>query len=380
MKSDTTVWKSPRDYLASRQPDNPVAFFCPRTLHKTAEMFLEGFPGLVTYAVKANPDAAVITNLHAAGLRAFDVASPVEIDLVRTMAPTATMHYNNPMRSRDEIAHAVDVGVRSYSVDSFTEFDKLQQMVPSEGTEMSVRLKLPVKGAAYDFGEKFGADAEKSVELLKQARTAGYLASMTFHPGTQCFDPQAWVSYMATCADVAKRAGVSLHRLNVGGGFPSHRAGDAPALEPIFRAIEEGVCLHFGTDAPMLVCEPGRAMAAEAFTLVARVKGIGDNGSVYLNDGIYGGLTEFRDLDTLKRVQCLSSEGQPRTGAGSTRTVFGPTCDSLDKLPDGLNLPSDIAEDDYILFSGMGAYVHATCTRFNGYGDIKTVTVSGFAY
>ncbi|MCP5087585.1 MAG: type III PLP-dependent enzyme [Rhodobacteraceae bacterium] len=380
MKSDTSVWKSPRDYLAARQPDSPVAFFCPRTLHQTAEEFLEGFPGLVTYAVKANPDPAVIANLHAAGLRAFDVASPVEIDLVRAMATTATLHYNNPVRSRAEIAYAVNAGVRSYSVDSFGEFDKLAELVPAEGTEMSVRLKLTVKGAAYDFGEKFGANAEKAVDLLKRASAAGYLTSMTFHPGTQCFDPQAWVSYMATCADVAKQAGVALHRLNVGGGFPSHRAGDAPALEPIFKAIEGGVKAHFGKNTPMLVCEPGRAMAAEAFTLVARVKGIGDNGAVYLNDGIYGGLTEFRDLDTLKRVNCLSSDGQPRFRKGTLRVVFGPTCDSLDKLPDGLNLPGDIAEGDYILFSGMGAYVHATCTRFNGYGDIRTVTVSGFAY
>ena len=380
MKSETTVWKSPRDFLSAKQPDRPVAFFCPRTLHQTAERFLEGFPGLVTYAVKANPDAAVITNLHAAGLRAFDVASPVEIDLVRTMAPTATMHYNNPVRSREEIAHAVAVGIRSYAIDSFAEFDKLQAMVPAEDTELSVRLKLPVKGAAYDFGGKFGADAAKAAELLKRAKKAGYLTSMTFHPGTQCFDPQAWVAYTATCAKVARDAGVTLHRLNVGGGFPSDRNGQAPDLEQIFEAIRDGAGKHFGKDAPMLVCEPGRAMVAEAFTLANRVKGISDAGAIYLNDGIYGGLTEFRDLDTSERFNCLSTEGQPRVGDQVRRTVFGPTCDSLDTLPEGLNLPDDIAEDDYILFRGMGAYVHATATRFNGYGDILTVTVSGFAY
>ncbi len=380
MKSDTSVWNSPREFLAAKNPDKPVAFFCPRTLHQTAERFLDGFPGLVTYAVKANPDAAVITNLHAAGLRAFDVASPVEIDLVRTLAPTAMMHYNNPVRSREEIAHAVDVGIQSYSVDSFAEFEKLQEMVPVNNTEIAVRLKLPVKGAAYDFGEKFGADAEKAVELLKRTKAAGFMTSMTFHPGTQCFDPQAWVAYMETCADVAKQARVKLHRLNVGGGFPSNRHGQAPDLENIFAAIQAGVERHFGSDGPMLVCEPGRAMVAESFTLVTRIKGIGDGGAIYLNDGIYGGLTEFRDLDTSERFNCLSTTGRPRIGTQLKRIVFGPTCDSLDKLPEELNLPDDISEDDYILFSGMGAYVHATCTRFNGYGDIRTITVSGFAY
>jgi ornithine decarboxylase len=33
-------------------------------------------------------------------------------------------------------------------------------MVPPEGCEISPRFKLPVAGAAYDFGSKFGASVE----------------------------------------------------------------------------------------------------------------------------------------------------------------------------------------------------------------------------
>ena len=40
-------------------------------------------------------------------------------------------------------------------------------MVPADGCEISVRFKLPVGGAAYNFGAKFGATAELAVELLQ---------------------------------------------------------------------------------------------------------------------------------------------------------------------------------------------------------------------
>ena len=65
---------------------------------------------------------------------------------------------------------------------------------------------------------------------------------------------------------------------------------------------------------------------------------MGDGGAVYLNAGSYGGLTEFRDLDTSGRFNCLSTEGQPRVGDQVRRTGSGPTCVGRarrDKTPAG---------------------------------------------
>ena len=111
------IWQTRDGFLRQFGPDLPVAFFDPKVLTDTANMFHAGFPGLVTYAVKANPTARVLRGLIAAGIKAFDVASPVEIDLVRDLLPEADLHYHNPIRSVQEIRHAVENGVRSYSVD-----------------------------------------------------------------------------------------------------------------------------------------------------------------------------------------------------------------------------------------------------------------------
>lgn len=371
-----TIWASPSEFLRTQQPENPVMFFAPMVLQATARRFLEGFPGLVTYAVKSNPDEMVIQNLVAAGIRGFDVASPVEIALIRRLAPGAAMHYNNPVRSRAEIGFAVDQGVRSYSVDSGTELDKLIALVPAAGCEISVRFKLPVSGAAYNFGAKFGATVEVAAALLARVAEAGFVPSLTFHPGTQCTDPAAWDAYIRAAADICAMAGVRARRLNVGGGFPAHRLmGVLPDLQAIFALIGRVTAEAFGADAPALVCEPGRGLVAESFSLATRIKAIRDGAHVFLNDGCYGAMDELPITGIIDRITVLSPEGERRDGVLADHIVFGPTCDSVDRLPGEVALPGDMAEGDYVLFAGMGAYSTATNTRFNGFGDLTIATV-----
>ena len=185
----------------------------------------------------------------------------------------------------------------------------------------------------------------------------------------------AWRSYIKAAADVARQADVHLHRLNVGGGFAAHRVGRAPDLEAIFDGIADEVSQSFGRHAPALVCEPGRAMVADAFSLAARVKARRGDEAVFLNDGIYGGLSEARDMIMVDRIDVINPDGQSLKGDKRLFIAFGPTCDSIDRLPEPIALSADVDEGDYVLFHGMGAYSRAISTGFNGYGVGDPVTV-----
>lgn len=384
MELTQSIWDTPLDFLRAHQPESPVLLFAPEALQAKAQEFIAGFPGMVTYAVKSNPDPMVVANLAAAGIRGFDVASPAEIEMVSALAPDAAMHFNNPVRSRKEIAFARDHGVVSYSVDSRTELAKLMEIVPPDavpgGVEITARFKLPVQGAAYNFGAKFGATKELAAELLAEIAAHGYRASLTFHPGTQCSDPSAWESYIHAAADIAKGAGVRIERLNVGGGYPSHRDADkAPPLADIFATIDRATTEAFGADRPQLVCEPGRGLVGDAFALIAQIKAIRDDRHVFLNDGIYGALAESAFVGMPDRIEVYSPEGKRRTGGPVPRVTFGPTCDSVDKLPGEPVLPSDAVEGDFIVVHGMGAYTTVTNTRFNGFGDLTISTARQLA-
>ncbi|HBD90205.1 MAG: ornithine decarboxylase [Rhodobacteraceae bacterium GWE1_64_9] len=371
-----TIWSNPTEYIRTVRPENPVLFFSPAVLQAAARRFIDGFPGMVTYAVKTNPSEVVIENLSAAGIRGFDVASPGEMRLIKRLAPDAAMHYNNPVRARAEIAVAVELGVKSYSVDSASELEKLIDLVPADGCEITVRFKLPVAGAAYNFGAKFGATVELSSQLLKRVAEAGFIPSLTFHPGTQCTDPAAWEAYIRAAADIAREAGVTIARLNVGGGFPNHRLqAVVPQIDETFALIDRVATDAFGDTRPILVCEPGRGLCGDAFTHIAKVKAVRDGSHVFLNDGVYGALAELPLVGIIDRIEVVDGVGAKRKGDLASRIVFGPTCDSVDRIPGELMLADDIAEGDYLVIHGMGAYSVATNTRFNGFGELTIATV-----
>ena len=239
------------------------------------------------------------------------------------------------------------------------------------------KLVRVVKGAAYDFGAKFGATPALAVDLLQRVARAGLTPALTFHVGTQCPTPAPWAAYLTHAAQIAQAADVHLHRLNVGGGFPSARNGIEPDYDSFFRVIR--AALELFDTAPALVCEPGRGLVADAFAYAVQVKSIravsGGAGRVYLNDGIYGGLSEFPSMG-LPEFRVIGLQGQIKAGPMQAAIVYGPTCDSLDQLPGNIPLPMSLEPGDWLLFRAMGAYMFGVTTRFNGYGTWDNVAVS----
>lgn len=363
------------------QPERPVQCFSASALVRQLGVFERGFPGEVSYAVKANSAPEVLRTLGDAGLKLYDVASVEEMELVSSLVPGAHFHYHNPIKSRGEIVRAYrEFGVRRFAVDDAGEIAKIAQSVPAgAGIEIAVRFRLPKHGAsAHDFSTKFGATPAEAVVLLADVAARGLAPVLTFHPGSQCTDPEAYTRHIKVAAEIARKAGVTLVALNVGGGFPAQYAGGTvPVLRTVFQAIKTATRAAFGAKAvPTLECEPGRGLVAGSTSLLTRVKAVKPHrGEVFLNDGIYGALMEVSQCKTLQPPYRALRAGRPMTGKTAAFTTYGPTCDPIDVLPNKLELPAAIGEDDYVEFGMNGAYGRATSTCFNGYAVAAIVPV-----
>ena len=101
-KQSPCIWPTPKEHFLKNLPDAPVLYFAPHALKAKAQVFQQGFGGAVSYAVKANSRADVLRCLTEAGIGIFDVASPKEMQAVRSVNPNAMLNYHNPIRSLDE--------------------------------------------------------------------------------------------------------------------------------------------------------------------------------------------------------------------------------------------------------------------------------------
>jgi len=358
-----------RQVVRQLAPTEPVYLFCPAKLLERIHCFQEGFPGAVSYAVKANAEPRVLQTLAANGIGHFDVASLGEIETLTALCPDATLHFNNPVKAVEAIAAAYhDHGVRSFALDEEAELDKLQRATGGATDVMySVRFKIAHGGATYDFGSKFGATPDKAARLLQKIAAAGARPALTFHPGSQCTEPKMYARYIEAAAGILSRSGVEIEQINVGGGFPEQydNAG-VPPLADYFDAINSAAQRCFPVP-PSLMCEPGRAMVAPSVSLLARVIHVReDEHCLFVNDGVYGGMLEQSVVDLHLPVVLWRNGFQPR-GTPEAYRIFGPTCDPIDRLSRELELPCRVEAGDYIEFGLLGAYGSATTTGFNGF-------------
>jgi ornithine decarboxylase len=370
------VFTSAAELLRHRRPERPVLALRPHAAQRAAKWFIANFPGRVLYAAKANDAPAIIQALVEAGITAFDVASTVEIECIAGIAG-AELFYMNPIKSRVSIVRAHrDLGVKSFAFDSE---DELQKIVEETGgardLTLYLRIACPNTHSLIPLEGKFGVSREEAPALLLRARQIARRLGITFHVGSQAVVPAAFGEALQHVGQLILSSGVLVDAIDIGGGFPSrYPHSDPPELQDfmdeVVRAADELAVKH----SCELLCEPGRALVAEAESVIVRVDARRGN-ALYVNDGAFG--TLYDAAYSGFRFPARLITGSPRkTTPDREFTLYGPTCDSADYLPGPFVLPDGVGEGDYLEIGQIGAYGRVLSNRFNGFGEYDEVMLT----
>ncbi|MEG6510026.1 type III PLP-dependent enzyme [Methyloligella sp. 2.7D] len=363
-------------FLREEAPERPVLALRPHAAVRAAQWMLQHFPGEVLYAVKANDAPMIRDAFHGAGIRAFDVASLPEIEAFAPL-PGVRLYLMHPVKSRELIARAYhDFGVRDFVLDSEAELAKIiEETGRPADLNLHVRLAVPNEQSLMPLDRKFGATPADAAQLLRLARGVATELGISFHVGSQALTPASYPRALAIAASVIAEVEIPVESIDVGGGFPArYLNADPPNLSAFMASIAEARD-QLGLGGYRFLSEPGRALVAEAESLVVKVLGRrGD--SLYINDGIYGCLFEGSAGDgALSYPVRAFRGGEPLAGSDQPFTFWGITCDSIDFLPGPFALPADIAEGDYIEIGQVGAYGRVAAGHFNGYGYYDEVVL-----
>jgi len=365
--------------IAKQRPAEPVTLLRPHAAHRAARFFVEKFPGRSLYAVKANPSPELLRVLWDAGVTHYDVASIGEVRLVQQTLPGATLCFMHPVKAEEAIAEAYfEHGVRTFSLDTVEELDKIVRAtardgVPASDLNLLVRIRVSSDHAKLSLASKFGADPRDVSTLLFAARQAADALGVCFHVGSQAMTPAAYAEAMTRVRDAIVEAAVTVDIVDVGGGFPSSYPGmEPPPLETYFAVIHqafEALPISYSAE---LWCEPGRALCAEYASVLVRVeKRRGDE--LYINDGAYGALFDAAHIGWRYPVRLVRDEDSHVRPMEFS--FYGPTCDDLDHMAGPFELPADVGSGDYIEVGMLGAYGCAMRTQFNGFGVVDSAIV-----
>jgi ornithine decarboxylase len=358
------IYPTPAEVLRDAVVDRPVLGFRPHAALRAAKWFIDHFPGETLYAVKANDSPAVLNTLFDAGIRHFDVASVKEM---RTMAKFrgATTHIMHPVKSRRFIAEAYhDFGVRTFALDSEEELEKIAAVTSNaKDLTLVVRLACPSTYSEISLEGKFGASWSEAPDLIRHARQKSELLGISFHVGSQMTCPMGYGQALRNVSQQIIRAATLVDIIDVGGGFPARYPGmEPPSLETYIEEISIAFDKMAVGYTCQLWCEPGRALAAEAESVIVKVDDRRKD-TLYINDGAFGTLYDAAHCKWVFPTRAFSAAGEPvHCRAVKTFDFYGPTCDSADYLPGPFLLPERIE------VGNIGAYGRVMASHFNGYG------------
>ena len=336
------------------------------------------------YAVKANPDPAIVKTLFDAGA-SFDVASLPEFmvvyDIIKDLPEQERQQwiwdkiiYANPIKA-DETLQELDRYKPLVTFDNREEISKIKEFAPNSG--LALRLRVPNTGAMVELSSKFGAGPGEAVDLILEAEREGLtVEGLSFHVGSQTTNFENFVQAMILAAmifrEARERGYDKMFLLDIGGGFPAPYDPSVKPFSELAKRINAELDRLFPPEIEILA-EPGRFMVATAGTAVSKIigKAVRDGKlCYYIDDGVY------HTFSGIIFDHCQYHMESFKEGPTQICTVFGPTCDALDVISMAEELPYNLERGDLLYSRNIGAYSGASSTWFNGFPPAKVVHVN----
>ena len=318
-----------------------------------AHAWREALPGaLVAYAVKANPDPALLRRLAHEGF-GFEVVGPVELALARRAgAPPERIVVNGVGQTDADLADAVAAG----AIVNAESLGALAAVLRAGPGRIGLRINPGLDAATHPHlatgaaASKFGIALDEVSEAIRRLRSAGrQLASIGAHIGSDIGELGAFVRLAGLLRELAGRTGAE--RIDLGGGYRGDPARYAAAVGRELR------------DPRRLIVEPGRSIVAGAGWLLTRVVRVQSRGHLVAD----AGMTELIRpmLYGARHPVHLLAPGE-RLGGSGPWALAGPICEAGDLLADGLQLGPDAGEGALLAIGDAGAYGLAMASSYNG--------------
>lgn len=346
---------------------------------KQVQVLRQGLPqdAGIYYSLKANPLPSLVQAAVDSGCR-LEVTSQNELAVaLHTAASADDLLYGGPGKTEEELSSALTAGVRLFSIESWTDMERLHCVATALNLQAKVLLRVNPSGAVASGLAMSGADTQfgfAEEELLGASQRLSSLKDHTdvtgFHVyyGTQVASADMISESVGFAIESIERLCKALNLtptiLDLGGGFPwpYGKFAQAPSLEGLQQALETVLAKRRRSAQATVRFESGRFLAAASGTLVATVLDIKqrNHGECFLV--LDAGINHLGGMAGLGRLPRAGFEfvhlqsANQHLAATRQATVVGPLCSPLDCLARRTTVPESLQVGDRVAVPNVGAY------------------------
>jgi diaminopimelate decarboxylase len=369
------------------QVGTPVYVYSATALAEAYDALDAAFTGVrhaICYSIKSNMNLAVVRTLVNRGA-GVDVTSGGELfRALRAGAEPARIVYSGVGKRDDEIAAALDAGIKMFNVESRAELRRIDALAAGRGVlaPIAFRVNPDVDPETHPYistglrRSKFGVPWSEAAAAYAEAKALEHVRvlGVDVHIGSQITKARPFADALARVKALVlelRDAGHAIEVIDVGGGLGvTYRDEVPPTLAEYAAAVQDAVG---GLDCE-LVIEPGRSITANAGIFLTRVlyeKSTDEKDFVVVD----GGMNDMIRPALYDAWQEIEPVAVPRPGE-RTVDVVGPVCESGDFLARERLLPR-LERGDLLAVRSAGAYGFAMSSNYNGRVRAAEVLVRG---
>lgn len=369
----------------------PVYIYSGATFRRHARVFRDALAPAgdvhLAYAIKANPNVAVLRLLAAEGYGA-DVVSGGE--MARALAarmPADSIVFSGVGKTEAELVRGLEAGIGQFNLELEEEGVVLARLAAARGITARAVLRVNPDVDAGTHAKistgrrenKFGVPIDQAPAMF--ARLAGLpgldLQGVAIHIGSQLLDLaplEAAYLRVKRLVDDLRAAGHTISRVDLGGGLGvPYKPGDAPPSPADYGAMVARVTKGWDVK---LMFEPGRIIAGNAGVLLTRVIWV-KPGVVHpyvIVDAAMNDLARPALYDAWHDFQAVAPSGERMTA-----NIAGPVCETGDTFAMARDIDT-VASGDLAIFRTAGAYGATMASTYNSRALVPEVLVDGDRY
>ncbi|HCW60455.1 MAG TPA: diaminopimelate decarboxylase, partial [Sphingobium sp.] len=367
----------------------PVYVYSTATLERHVGVFREGLAQLsdplIAFAVKANPNAAVLATLARLGLGADVVSAGELLRAVAAGIPASRIVFSGVGKTAEEMRIALDHGIYQFNLESEPEAEMLSQVAAAMGKRAPVAFRINpdvdagthAKISTGKSENKFGIPYDRALDSYAAARDLPGLdvQGVAVHIGSQLTDLaplEAAFVKVGALIEVLRAAGHDIRTADLGGGLgvPYDPAQPLPPSPADYGAM---VCRVTQSWPVRLMFEPGRVIVGNAGVLLSRVIRVkqGAQAPFVIVDAAMNDLMRPSLYDAWHDIRAVKPSGDR-----ATANVVGPVCETGDTF--AMHRDMDVVQaGELVAFMTAGAYGATMAGTYNSRPLTPEVLVSG---
>jgi diaminopimelate decarboxylase len=373
----------------AREVGTPFYCYSTATLVRHYTVFADalkaaGLDATVCFALKANPNVAVVRTLAELGAGA-DVVSEGELrQALAAGVPPGRIVFSGVGKTRRELELAVAKGIMQINVESEPELLVLSEVAAERGVRMPISLRVnpDVDAGTHEKittgrkENKFGIEWTRAHEVYRRARSLPgvEVVGVACHIGSQLTELEPFRQAFLRVRDLVamlRADGFDIRRLDLGGGLGVPYADETPPSPADYAGT---IAATLGDLGCRIVLEPGRLLVGNAGVLVSKV--------VYVKEGatrsfviVDAAMNDLMRPALYDAHHAILPVAEPAAGAPVAAVdVVGPVCETGDTFARQRPLPP-VKAGDLLAFCTAGAYGAAMSSTYNSRPLVPEVLV-----